>query len=198
VTELSRATTESGRSLKRDAILEASLALFAELGFHGTAVPLIADKARIGAGTVYRYFESKEAIVNALYQQHKQVLAERMMAAIRPEQSPREQFHQYWATLLAFVRENPKAYEFLELHHHSPYLDDASRALEERLHHMARARFVEFRKQRVVKDIEPEVLMSIAHGAFVGLVKAWGHGRLALSAEEMQLAEQCVWEAIRG
>src|ERR1035437_2808422 len=41
---------------KREAILGAALELFAERGFHGTAVPQIADKAGVGAGTIYRYF----------------------------------------------------------------------------------------------------------------------------------------------
>jgi hypothetical protein len=40
--------------------------------------------------------------------------------------------------------------------------------------------------------------MSIAHGAFVGLVKACGQARLTLSQDAMDTAEQCVWEAIRG
>jgi AcrR family transcriptional regulator len=198
MTDLSRATSEEGRSLKREAILEAALELFSERGFDGTAVPLIAEKAGIGAGTVYRYFESKEAIVNALYQQYKRELADRTMRGLRPEQSAREQFHVYWTTMLAFVRENTKAFEFLELHHHSPYLDEASRKLEQKIHAMAHARFEEFRRQRVVKNIEPEILMSIAHGAFVGLVKSCGQQRLALSDEAMESAEQCVWEAIRG
>ena len=44
---------------KREAILEAALELFAERGFHGTAVPLIAAKAHVGAGTIYRHFKDK-------------------------------------------------------------------------------------------------------------------------------------------
>ena len=43
---------------KSTAILEAALALFAERGYDGTPVPLIAEKAGVGAGTIYRYFES--------------------------------------------------------------------------------------------------------------------------------------------
>ena len=56
---------------RREAILAAALELFSERGFHGTAVPLVAEKAGVGAGTLYRYFESKEALVNALYQRWK-------------------------------------------------------------------------------------------------------------------------------
>ena len=56
---------------KREAIMQAALELFVERGFYGTAVPEIADRAGVGAGTIYRYFESKEALVNALYREQK-------------------------------------------------------------------------------------------------------------------------------
>ena len=52
---------------RRESIMDAALACFVERGFYGTAIPQIADKANIAAGTIYHYFESKEALVNALY-----------------------------------------------------------------------------------------------------------------------------------
>ena len=61
----------TGKVDKREAILQAALELFVERGFYGTAVPEIADRASVGAGTIYRYFESKEALVNAIYRQEK-------------------------------------------------------------------------------------------------------------------------------
>jgi len=45
---------------KRHAILEQAIRTFAELGFRGTDVQVIADRAGVGKGTVYRYFGSKE------------------------------------------------------------------------------------------------------------------------------------------
>lgn len=45
---------------KRQAILEQAIRTFAELGFRGTDVQVIADRAGVGKGTVYRYFKSKE------------------------------------------------------------------------------------------------------------------------------------------
>ena len=45
---------------KRQAILEQAIRTFAELGFRGADVQVIADRAGVGKGTVYRYFHSKE------------------------------------------------------------------------------------------------------------------------------------------
>ena len=54
-------TRKSGQSPgKRQAILDQAIRTFAELGFRGTDVQVIADGAGVGKGTVYRYFRSKQ------------------------------------------------------------------------------------------------------------------------------------------
>jgi AcrR family transcriptional regulator len=45
---------------KRQAILDEAIRIFAELGFRRADVQVIADRAGVGKGTVYRYFRSKE------------------------------------------------------------------------------------------------------------------------------------------
>lgn len=51
---------------RRDAILAAAQALAAESGMAGVQIALVAARAGIAAGTVYRYFPSKTALVLAL------------------------------------------------------------------------------------------------------------------------------------
>ena len=47
-------------------ILEAALAVFAEKGFAAARMEEIATRARVSKGTIYLYFESKEAMFKAL------------------------------------------------------------------------------------------------------------------------------------
>ena len=63
---------------KREAILRAALQVFAENGVNGVAVPQIAARAGVGTGTIYRYFPGKEALVNQLFREQKQALAQRL------------------------------------------------------------------------------------------------------------------------
>ena len=51
-------------------------ATFAERGYDGTTIPMIAEKAKVGAGTIYRYFENKEALVNSLFSKSMLELSE--------------------------------------------------------------------------------------------------------------------------
>ncbi len=53
---------------KRDMILDSAYHLFQANGYHDTKIIDIAEKAGIGKGTVYEYFDSKESILFQLFQ----------------------------------------------------------------------------------------------------------------------------------
>ena len=182
---------------KRSAILGAALALFVERGYYGTAVPAVAERAGVGAGTIYRYFKSKEDLVNALYRDCKEKLAMHVLIGISASAPPREQFHQLWSRLAHFSLENPAIFSFLELHHHVSYLDDESRAMEGRVLDLATSFVARLQAAKVVKPISADVIMAIVYWSFVGLCRCAQEGRLILSEENLAVAEQCVWEAIR-
>ncbi len=183
---------------KRDAILEAALHLFGTLGFHGTAVPRIAEAARVGAGTIYRHFESKENLVNVLYRDLKSRYGAHLLDGFPLHLPARDQLKAYWQRKTDFVRQQPEAFQFIELHHHADYLDADSRALEDRLLEVPRGVIVGLQAQGVLKPIAPEIIFSLMHGGFVGLFKAWRTGALDLTDDRVRDdAEQCMWEAIR-
>ena len=189
---------EAAKAFKRDAILVAAVDLFVERGFHGTAVPEIAERAGVGAGTIYRYFASKEAIVNAIYQRYKGEIFARIMKGFPLEAPARQQFHHMWQGFAAFATAEPKAFAFLELHHHASYLDAESCGVEDRVMRLGLG-FVQAAQARgELKAMPAMLLISIAIGAFNGVMrKAW-EGHLELSPELIAQAEQCAWEAIRA
>jgi AcrR family transcriptional regulator len=55
---------------RREDILQASLHLFAEKGFHGTSMRDIARSADITEGLIYHYFESKRDLFRAIIEEH--------------------------------------------------------------------------------------------------------------------------------
>ncbi|MGA8263620.1 MAG: TetR/AcrR family transcriptional regulator [Ignavibacteriaceae bacterium] len=57
------------RNKTRQLILDSSLKLFANKGFHGTSISDIAKAAGISKGLAYNYFESKEKILNAIFEE---------------------------------------------------------------------------------------------------------------------------------
>jgi len=66
----------------RSRILEAALNLFRERGFDQTTMRDIAAAADVAIGAAYYYFESKEALVMAFYQEANIAMHERIEAAL--------------------------------------------------------------------------------------------------------------------
>jgi AcrR family transcriptional regulator len=188
----------AGGGDKREAILEAALHLFVERGFFGTAVPEIADRAGVGAGTIYRYFESKEALVNAIYRQEKLRFAHVTLNDFPTTAPTREQFRVLWTRMAQFATANPSAFIFLELHHHARYLDAESRAVEQRLTELFTNVVTTAQARRELKAGAPRLLMGLVMGAFVGVIRSCVDVDQPLEDADWALAEQCVWEAIRS
>ena len=55
------------REAKRQAILAAAIAVFAEKGYHATKMADIARKAEMGKGTLYEYFRTKEELPKSIF-----------------------------------------------------------------------------------------------------------------------------------
>jgi len=183
---------------KREAIMDAALELFVERGFFGTAVPEIAERAGVGAGTIYRYFESKDALVNAIYRQEKLHFAHVVLDAFPATAPTREQFRLLWNRMAKFATDHTSAFIFLELHHHARYLDAESRAVESRMTEVFTSVVTRAQAQGDLKAGPPRILMGLVMGAFVGVMRSCVEIDQPLTEADWKLAEQCVWEAVRG
>lgn len=62
------ATSESAAKERKKQILTAAVEVFAERGFHRTRVSDIAKRAGVAYGLIYHYFESKDAVLNAVFE----------------------------------------------------------------------------------------------------------------------------------
>ncbi|HVY47310.1 MAG TPA: TetR/AcrR family transcriptional regulator [Minicystis sp.] len=191
--------SEKGRDARHDKheqILAAALHLFVERGFHGTAVPEVAKRARVAAGTIYTYFPSKEALVNALYRKYKTMLGQRVFVAFPIDADPQKQFSVMWDEMAKFALENREAFAFLELHHHASYLDAESRELENQLKHFAAAAISRGQASGVFKEMDTHLLMELLFGAFVGMMRAHWEDRVELNDTTLAQAKQACWDAM--
>lgn len=185
---------------KRRRILDAALAAFAERGYHGTAVPEVAQAAKVSTGTLYHYFDSKESLVNEVYRDAKVRLRSALLAEL-PALAPyeldqgRAWFTALWARLGTFARTEPDAFRFLEMQDHAPYLDAESRALE--LSVLAPLWLEGQRLTARGGDAPPvDVAIALLWGAFVGLIKASRLGYLSLDDTSLAKAGAACWRMI--
>jgi AcrR family transcriptional regulator len=122
---------------KREAILAAALRLIARFGLHNTPMSAVAREAGVAVGTVYLYFPSKEAMINALY---LQVLEDRNRSlytgARAPSHSPADQRAALWETWHALARwhlEHEEGSNLIAQCRASGILSEETRAFEQRM-----------------------------------------------------------------
>jgi AcrR family transcriptional regulator len=183
---------------KRQAVLDAALALMVERGFYGTAMPEIARAAGVGVGTIYRYFADKEALGNALYRSGKQALSQALWADLPDLPHPTgdwpAQFAELWRRLAEFARRHPLMLRFLELHYHASYLDAESRALE----HDARGPASDYLQRAIaggaVRRLPPQLLADMV---WAMLIAVCAQPDTLARPDLVEAAGQCAWAAIR-
>ncbi|MEI9885516.1 MAG: TetR/AcrR family transcriptional regulator [Rhizomicrobium sp.] len=181
---------------KRARLLAAALELFERRGFDGVAVPEIAAEAGVATGTVYRYFASKEALVNALYRHWKRAYNALVLAPLPAGLSVREKFSAYWQRMMLFARAHPQAARFLELHHHAAYLDGESRALSRAYVEVAQDFFAEAGATGAIRPVEPDLVVALMWGAAAGLTKFASQGVLKSDPLTANRMEDALWRAI--
>lgn len=106
---------------KRMAVIQAAMELIAENGFHGTPMSGIAKRAGVAAGTIYHYFESKDALIEATYALLEEQLLESIRQGYCEDSSVQERFLHIGRMLVSSFIVFPMKSRFIEQFHNSPY-----------------------------------------------------------------------------
>jgi AcrR family transcriptional regulator len=179
----------------RDALLEAALSVFTEHTYAGSIVPMVAERAGVAVGTIYRHFPSKQALGNAVYQQWKGLLLERLRVPVNG-MSARGEFAHMWSVLREFATKHAEAFAFLEYQQHAGYLDGESALLTERSNRLGAELVARGQERGEVRAGDPNVLVALAYGAFIGLAKAAWSG-LPVGDADFDAAQAAVWDLLR-
>ena len=152
---------------KRGDILGAGLRLFDEQGFHGTSMSEIAEAAGVGAGTIYRYFDGKEDLVDQLYAEARAAAHESIMEmGFDEDASVRDRLRTTWRAVIRNYMECPRLYRFILQYESSAYLRRAQRAQPEDL----RSPFQEIYRDGVEQGLFPALPQSVYGSFFIGTV----------------------------
>lgn len=182
--------------IKQEDILNAALELFTERGYDATTVPMIAEKATVGVGTIYRYFENKESLVNCLYVNSVHQLFEAIQTNYPFESDIRSQFSHMFNKMYTFSSSNMKVLYFIDSHSCGHYLDDKSKQEFENLWEFI-IEFVENGKnQGVLCALPSNAIVAIVYGAFVSIFKQIQEGNIQETPQLVEDLEHSCWNAV--
>jgi AcrR family transcriptional regulator len=90
----------------RERIMETAEALFRRLGFAKTAVADIASELRMSPANIYRFFDSKNAIIEAICRRCLSSVEERAWAVARSKAPAAQRMERLILEILAYHKEN--------------------------------------------------------------------------------------------
>jgi len=103
------------RPSQKDKILEAALNCFAQHGYSATRIRDIAERAEVSEAALYRHYESKEAVAQALFAEYLQEYSARLQQVATSQQPPQAKLQEVVRLCLATYREQPAGFSFVLL-----------------------------------------------------------------------------------
>lgn len=183
---------------KRADILKATLKLISEHGFHGTPMSMIAKEADVGAGTIYRYFENKEALINELFLEIKARISQVMLSGFSAEASAEETFCKVWRNTFDFCVQNPQEMFFLEQYHNSPFLTPETESTTMEYLAPLVGGFEAAIEAGEIKEMSFELLSIFAYDVTVAFAKRHISGAMVMGEALLDVAIQACWDAVKA
>ena len=99
---------------KREKIIAAAITLFHQQGFWNTSTASISKEAGVAAGTLFRYFATKEQLIDELFLEVKQEVADYMYMRVDSQADCRSKLWQIWSAYVEWNLKNAEKFRVLE------------------------------------------------------------------------------------
>lgn len=188
---------------KRTAILKTTMELIAANGFHGAPTAMIAAKACVGTGTIYRYFADKDVLIKEVYMDVESRLHKSLMEGYPADQSVRQRLDHYYTGLIRFFIDNPMEFKFIGQFYDSPYgvalrRDKifAQKNSEDGCDTMKNL-FEQGIAEGMIKDLPIVILFALFFGTLISVARDHILGFIDLDEQLIQRTAEACWDAIK-
>jgi len=207
VTPITHGKTEAPRRLpgrarmsaadRREAILDAARAAFADRGFHETSLDSVAERAGVSKALLYEHFSSKRELYVAMLEMHVHELIGRISTAVAGAQPGEARMRAGLEAFFGFVEERPGAWRIMFRNSDDPDVavrldrlrDEVAGAIVQLMSEEAEARGLDFPKLPQMVEMIAQQLV----GAMQSLADWWETHRDVPRDEVIQAAMDFAW-----
>jgi AcrR family transcriptional regulator len=179
-----RQLTDQGRERKQQ-LVDAAVALFAERGYSATRILDICDRAGVAKGLFYWYFPTKLDLFTELVRSMRHQLRRAQADAMDPEDDALTRIHQGAVASVRFMAEHATYFALVEVERADPAIADALRHGSEVYLDDVTALVREAQAAGTVIDADPQLLALGVLGAVSSFSNAWRSGRIDMTADDL-------------
>jgi len=185
---------------KQEKIIQTAMTLIAKKGFHGAPMSMIAEKAGIGVGTIYRYFENRDVLIKSIYREKEALLVDFLLKNYPHGQPVRECFFHVGTGLVGFFVQNTMEFKYFGQFHNSPY-GEAHRRNRVLASGSNPDIFMELYNrgldQQVIKNLPPAIFINLAFAPIIWSLRDHISGMVQLDATLTQLIVASCWDSVK-
>ena len=184
---------------KRTQILNAAESILAQHGFYAFSMHHLAETAGVAAGTIYRYFENKEALMDALQVFIRKEAANDVFTGWQDSFTAKQKYDLMWNNVFDAVLANPKRLIVIEMLHCVPNINQAQITL---LDDIAFKRLIDFYQQGVTTarflDWQLLALMAVSFDTSINLAKRIIRNELTFDQQQLDQVREASWAIIQN
>lgn len=193
--DLPRARRDAEATRRR--LIAAALELFTTIGFRATTTPMLAERAGIAEGTIYRHFRGKDELLNAAYRQVQDWAAAMVRAVEADRELPvRDRLLGVARRLLEEAAREPAAMRMLLQVREDRYLDDASRESARRFRDALQRVMASGKSDGVVRAGPADLWAGVWLAIVAFAAERVGGGEWTADHPQAALALEAAWDAV--
>jgi TetR/AcrR family transcriptional regulator, fatty acid metabolism regulator protein len=174
---------------RRRELLDAAVRVFARKGFHGSRVGDIAEEAGVAHGLLYHYFRSKEEVLETIFREVWDLLAEDTNRIEQADVPLREQLRRFARIYLGSWLMTPDVIAVLVREiARSPAVDNQMAEVRGVFHSLQRMIEAAQERGEVRADCNPRLAAWVVYGALEEILTGWVLGQLPAEEEDVERA----------
>lgn len=185
-------------SERKRIILDNMLELIEEHGLLGVPMSMLSKKAGVAAGTIYHYFDSKDAIILALFDYvRERITHEIFRIKDRSMDNYGDRLKSIWINLFQYFVDYPKVLSFMEQFYSSPF---------QRMVHSEESKFYEDNffsfftsgmEAGYIKKIGVHIITPVFMGGLTIAAKKQNNGDYTFTVDELQEMATIMWDGLK-
>ena len=182
---------------KRMALLQATLHLVNNNGFHDAPMSKIAKMAEVSPATIYIYFENKQDLINQLYLEVKASFSAFAFKNYNEEDCVKKSFKQIWMNIADFKLNQVEESNFLSQCDNNPIIDEEIK--REGLKHLQLLvdLWERGKAEAILKPISPYLMYAFTIYPLAFLTNKQHLNSCELTEERINIAFEAAWDSIK-
>ena len=190
--------TELSKSeIKRRALVDATISLVNNNGFHATPISKIAKLANVSPATIYLYFENKQDLVNKVYIEVKESFTAYAFESYIESMSVVKGFEVVWKRIADFKTKQVENAIFLAQCDNTPIIDEASR--QEGIKHLQPLLdlWQRGKDEQIIKPMSDYLLYAYTINPLSFLIVMQKQGAFKIEENHIEEAYHAAWNSIK-